>query len=81
VSALDEATRSDLQQTFLDIHERTGKATIFVTHSIEEALTMGDRILVFSSKPTRISGEIDLDQDHEAAVNEAHRLLRHDAEQ
>lgn len=78
VSALDAATREALQDTFLEVHQRTGKATVFVTHSIEEAVKMGDRVLVFSGKPTHITGEVDMDQDHDAAVNAAHRLLRHD---
>lgn len=80
VSALDAATREALQDTFLEVHERTGKATVFVTHSIEEAVKMGDRVLVFSGKPTHITGEVGMDQDHDAAVDEAHRLLRHDDE-
>lgn len=80
VSALDAVNREALQDTFLEVHERTGKATVFVTHSIEEAVKMGDRVLVFSGKPTHITGEADMDQDHDAAVDAADRLLRRDEE-
>ncbi len=63
VSALDERTRNDLQDTFRRIHDRLEKTTVFVTHSIEEAVKMGERVVVFGRKPTTVAGEVDASQD------------------
>lgn len=49
--ALDEQTRYILQEELLQIWEDTGKTVIFVTHSIEEALLLGDRVLVMTARP------------------------------
>jgi osmoprotectant transport system ATP-binding protein len=45
--ALDPITRENLQDEFLDIQERIDTTILFVTHSIDEALKMGDRIAIF----------------------------------
>jgi NitT/TauT family transport system ATP-binding protein len=55
--ALDAQTRIILQQTLLQQWERSYKSVLFVTHSIEEALTLGDRVLVMSARPGRILRE------------------------
>jgi NitT/TauT family transport system ATP-binding protein len=52
--ALDAQTREQLQEDFLKIWSRTGATVVFVTHSIDEALLLSDRIFVFSSLPGRI---------------------------
>ncbi len=52
--ALDAQTRLILQQTLLQQCERDTKTVIFVTHSIEEALTLGDRVYVMSARPGRL---------------------------
>jgi len=52
--ALDVQTRDVLQDQLLHIWERDKKTAIFVTHSIEEAIYLADRILVFSKSPARI---------------------------
>jgi NitT/TauT family transport system ATP-binding protein len=49
--ALDEQTRFLLQEEVLRIWEETRKTVVFVTHSIDEALTMADRIVVMSAHP------------------------------
>ena len=48
--ALDDHTRRTLQQQFLDIWRERGMTVLFVTHSIEEALVMGCRVAVMSSR-------------------------------
>jgi ABC-type nitrate/sulfonate/bicarbonate transport system ATPase subunit len=45
LSALDGNTRNEMQKLILDIHERTGNTVLMVTHSIEEANKMCDKII------------------------------------
>jgi NitT/TauT family transport system ATP-binding protein len=52
--ALDAQTREQLQEDFLKIWSRTRATVIFVTHSIDEALLLSDRIFVFSTGPGRV---------------------------
>jgi NitT/TauT family transport system ATP-binding protein len=52
--ALDAQTRLILQQTLLEQWEHESRTVLFVTHSIEEALTLGDTIYVMSARPGRI---------------------------
>jgi NitT/TauT family transport system ATP-binding protein len=57
--ALDAQTREQLQEDFLAIWSRTGATVIFVTHSIDEALILSDRIFVFHTAPGRIRTIVD----------------------
>jgi NitT/TauT family transport system ATP-binding protein len=52
--ALDAQMRLVLQQTLLEQIEREARAVLFITHSIEEALTLGDTIYVMSARPGRV---------------------------
>ncbi|TCR87967.1 ABC transporter ATP-binding protein [Rhizobium sp. BK376] len=52
--ALDSLTRENMQQLLASIWAKTGKQIFFITHSIEEALTLGTHILVMSPRPGRI---------------------------
>jgi NitT/TauT family transport system ATP-binding protein len=56
--ALDAQTRLLLQQELLEIWQQDRKLVVFVTHDIEEAILMGDRVLVMSGRPGRILEEI-----------------------
>src|SRR5690606_36880230 len=56
--ALDEQTRIILQDELLRIWDATGKTVIFVTHSIDEAIILVDRIIVLSARPGTIREEI-----------------------
>lgn len=57
-SALDELTRQEMQEWLLDIWEEYKKTILFVTHNIEEALYLSDRIVILSSKPAHIKAEV-----------------------
>jgi len=52
--ALDAITRDRLQDELRRIWEQTGKTAIFITHSVEEAVYLGTRVLVLSARPGRV---------------------------
>ncbi|MES2462042.1 MAG: ABC transporter ATP-binding protein [Armatimonadota bacterium] len=55
--ALDAQTRSLLQAELLAVWERTRKTVLFVTHSLDEALFLSDRIVLLSARPGRVVGD------------------------
>jgi len=59
--ALDVRTRETLQRQIQDIHERTGKTILFVTHDVREAVSLGDRVIMFSHGPARIKEQYIVD--------------------
>jgi len=59
--ALDAQTRETMQEELTRLWERTGKTIVFVTHDIEEAVYLGDRVVVMSARPGRIRQEITID--------------------
>jgi len=80
--AVDAQTRIVLQQELLEIWERSGKTVVFVTHSVDEALHLSDRVYVLSGRPARVREIVDVDlprpRDPEAilALPEYSRLHR-----
>jgi ABC-type nitrate/sulfonate/bicarbonate transport system ATPase subunit len=59
--ALDAQTRGGLQDELLDIWAKQRTTVLFVTHSIDEALLLADRVLVFTPRPGRIAADIKVD--------------------
>ena len=76
--ALDALTREQLQHELLQIWTRTGVTTIFVTHSVEEAVLLADRVLVMSAGPGRIDSDsrIDLARPRDVSSPEFNALRR-----
>jgi NitT/TauT family transport system ATP-binding protein len=67
-AALDAQTRETLQGELLRIWEASGKTIIFITHGIDEAIYLGQRVAVMTSRPGRIKQVVDipfLDRAHE----------------
>ena len=77
--ALDEVTRADMQHLLLKVNREQGSAAVLITHDIDEALLLSDRILLLGDRPARTLGEwhIDLPQPRDEQV-EAIGALRID---
>lgn len=59
--ALDAQTRTMLQTELLEVWQRTRKTVVFVTHGLDEALTLSDRIVLLSARPGRIIADLTID--------------------
>ncbi|MDQ0494613.1 ABC transporter ATP-binding protein [Paenibacillus brasilensis] len=59
-SALDALTRADMQQWLLRMWEENRRSVLFITHSIEEALLLSDRIYVLSARPATVMHIVDV---------------------
>ena len=60
-SALDTLTKASVHKWYLDIMEKINLSTVFVTHDIDEAILLSDRICILSGRPGRITKEITVD--------------------
>ncbi|MDT3425355.1 NitT/TauT family transport system ATP-binding protein [Paenibacillus forsythiae] len=59
-AALDAITRESMQNELLSLWENTGKTVLMVTHQIDEAVLLSDRVIVFSARPASILEEISI---------------------
>ncbi|MFD1448099.1 ABC transporter ATP-binding protein [Oceanobacillus profundus] len=92
-SALDAQTRTLMQEELLTIWNRTKLSTLYVTHNIEEAVYLADRVIVLSRHPGQIKQIINIDLPKTGRNDEKYRLqsskyadeiwqlIRHDAEE
>lgn len=61
-SALDALTRADVQEWYLHVMETIRLSTLFITHDIDEAILLSDRIYIMSGSPAVIAAEITIDE-------------------
>jgi NitT/TauT family transport system ATP-binding protein len=59
-AALDAQTRELMQEELLRIWSEAGKTVLFITHQIDEAVILSDRVIVFSARPGRVKATIDV---------------------
>lgn len=59
--ALDALTRRDLQDWLLGLWGRFGQTVLFITHDVEEALYLGDRVIVLSARPGRVADTLSVE--------------------
>jgi NitT/TauT family transport system ATP-binding protein len=79
-SALDPNTRQRMRDELLVIWQQTQKTIVFVTHDVDEALTLADRVLLLSKKPTRVIEQIALTAPRPRARANDTELARRRAE-
>ncbi len=72
--ALDAQTRSYLQQDLLDLHYRMRKTILFVTHDLEEAVLLSDRVIILGAVSGKIKGIHEVSLGRPRNVKEA-RLI------
>lgn len=75
---LDEQTRLILQEELVRIWEASRKTAVFVTHSIDEAIALGDRVLVMTARPGRVKAllEVNLPRPRDLAEVRSHPRFR-----
>ena len=72
--ALDAQTRKLMQQEMVSIWEAARKTVVFVTHSVIEAVYLGDRIVVMTARPGSVKGIVDVDVARPRKYTEEHYL-------
>jgi len=79
--ALDALTRVEMQTLLLDLCEQDQKTVVFVTHDIDEAMLLADRIVVFFPHPGRVADIVPVDIPHPRTIEQTERedftQLRH----
>ena len=69
--ALDAMTRTVMQSILLDIWQKGGQTVLLITHDIEEALLLADRIYVLTARPTSIKAEVDVPLPRPRSITDA----------
>jgi NitT/TauT family transport system ATP-binding protein len=73
-AALDAQTRESLQTELLRIWRQTGKTIIFITHGIDEAIVLGQRVAIMSSRPGRIKTVLDVPDELRSETGDVRSL-------
>lgn len=68
-SALDTITKTGMHKWYLEVMERIKLSTLFITHDIDEAILLSDRIYIMTGKPGKISNEIIISQPKPRSSN------------
>jgi taurine transport system ATP-binding protein len=76
LGALDALTREKAQELILQIWQKTQKTVFFITHSVEEALFMGTKLIVMSPRPGRITHRFDIDFSRRFTNGESARSVK-----
>jgi NitT/TauT family transport system ATP-binding protein len=69
-ASLDAQTRFNMQKFLLRIWNKTKKTILFVTHNVDEAIFLSQRMIVFSERPGRVITEISIDIQYPRDINE-----------
>ncbi|RMF33804.1 MAG: ABC transporter ATP-binding protein [Alphaproteobacteria bacterium] len=77
LGALDALTREKMQSLVLELWKETGKTIMIITHSVEEALLLGERLFVMAPRPGRVHREYRL-PFAERGLEESLREIKHD---
>jgi NitT/TauT family transport system ATP-binding protein len=76
-AALDAQTRESLQDELLRIWRETGKTILFITHGIDEAVYLGQRVAVLTSRPGRVKTTLDISIDRSGEDVRSSEQFRH----
>lgn len=69
-AALDAMTRQRMQQKLVEIWQATGITVMLITHSVDEAIYLGTRVIVFTKRPARIAAELDVSLPYPRVVTD-----------
>ena len=79
-SALDEITKNEMYGWYLDISKQLNLTTIFISHSLDEAITLSNRIFVMKGKPGQIVKEIVIDKSGEEDFTTSNKFMSYKRE-
>jgi NitT/TauT family transport system ATP-binding protein len=83
--AMDALTKSIMHEALLEMYDRTKVTIYFITHDLEEAIFLGDRVYVMTTRPARVKKIIDVNlprpRDYTVLSSEAFRLLVQEADE
>jgi NitT/TauT family transport system ATP-binding protein len=81
-AALDAQTREIMQAELLKIWQQTGKTVVFITHQINEAVFLSDRVVVMSARPGRMLADIAIDMPRPRSLQIKHspEFVKHEQE-
>lgn len=79
-AALDAQTREQMQEALIDINTKERRTVLFVTHQVEEAIYLADRVVVMTNRPARVQEVVDVpwgaDRPHELKTEREFIALR-----